>query len=72
MDTAIRIGGDILKEAAGPAADAIRKIMEGPGEQETVREALRVFGRVADISNVTLGGATIDARTINIDPIGTA
>lgn len=71
MDAAIKIGGEILKEAAGPAADAIRKIMEGPGEQKTVREALRVFGRVANVSNVTLTGAAIDARTINIDPIAT-
>ena len=69
MDTAIKIGCDIMKDSAEPLADAIAKILACPGEQETIREALRTFGRAVKVENITLQGATVDARTINIDPV---
>lgn len=69
MDTAIRVGGDQLKEAAAPLAAAICQILAAPGEQETIRKALDTFSATVAIQNVTIEGAMIDARTINIDPV---
>ena len=65
----INISNDTdMSAAAGPLADAIVKILEAKAEQETIREALRTFGRAVQIENVTIAGAhVIGPRTINID-----
>lgn len=65
----IQVGGEQLKEAAAPLAGAIIAIMAAPGDQKTIRAALEVFAKSVVVQNVTLSGATVDARTINIEPI---
>lgn len=57
-----------MKAASEPLAAALVSIMSSPAEQETIREALRVFGRSVQIENITIQGANvIGPRTINID-----
>lgn len=74
MDTAIKIGCDVTKDSAKPVADAIAQILGCPGEQETIREALRTFARSVRVENITIQGANIDARTdsrtFNLDSFG--
>lgn len=71
METGISIGSKAMKEAAEPLADALFKIMSANAEQETIRKALEVFGRTVAVENVTIQGANIDARTINIEGLAT-
>ena len=57
-----------MKAASEPLATALVAILEANAEQETIREALRVFGRSVQIEHITIEGATvIGPRTINIE-----
>ncbi len=57
-----------MKAAADPLAAALVSILSSSVEQETIREALRVFGRSVQIEHITVQGATVvGPRTINID-----
>lgn len=58
-------GGNVDREGVEAVAGAIGSIFESAREnhmeQETVQEALNVFGRLATVQNVSVSGNTIEA-----------
>jgi len=51
MQTAIHVGSIVSKESLEPLTDAIVRIMSTPADQKTIRAALALIGRHADISS---------------------
>lgn len=70
METGIYVGAPNMKDAATPIADALVRILESSAEQETIRTALDVFARSVRVENITIQGARVDGRVININDEG--
>ena len=59
MDTGIHIGAIVDKNALEPLTESILKILDAKADQETIRFALSMIGKVADISNVSIKDVSI-------------
>jgi len=63
MEKGISVGNEISKETIEATSEAIRAIIESGYsshmDQETVRHALSVLGKVGSIDNVTISGNSV-------------
>ncbi|API59536.1 hypothetical protein BSL82_09605 [Tardibacter chloracetimidivorans] len=68
MQNAMMIGTQTTPESLSPLTDALVRIMEASGDQETKRCAIKALSRMAKIEAVTIQHCVINGdRTINID-----
>lgn len=67
MKNGLQIGTVVDKDSLEAVTDAVERLMNQPGDQETIRHAIDALGRMAQVSNVRFENVHIRGeRTINI------
>lgn len=73
MQNGINVGNHVTGDQIEAVSSAIAKIFgaarENGMDQKTTQHALDILVDAAVVKDVTIQGATVDARTINIDPV---